>query len=105
MLECQRRFRRTGECVQLVDAMFPEKRFLGKAFGSFAAEIKCNSLYQATIMEGCVSGFLMGAFLTKTSANTLLPISECRIHMGGYQFTVYAPCHRLVGEFCARRAQ
>lgn len=92
MLERQRRFRRTAECVQLVDTMLREQRFRGKVLGPVVAEINCNSPYHARIMEGCVSGFLMGAFVTETSADSRLLISECKRRMGGWSpDTITAP--------------
>lgn len=92
MLDRMRRFRNTGACVRIVETMVRERQFKGKVFGPVVAEINCNSPYHARIMEGCVSGFLMGAFITETSADSRLLINECKRRINGWApDTITAP--------------
>lgn len=92
MLHRDPRFRGTAECAQLVRELVNANRFRGKVYGPVVAEISCDNQYHARILESCVSGFLMGAFVTEHAKDSRLLIQECKKRLSGWSpDTITAP--------------
>ncbi len=86
------RFRNTANAVRVVQDVARRGGFRGQVYGPVVAEISCNDPYHARIMEGCVSGFLMGAFVTENMADSRTLIAECKKAMNGWSpDTITAP--------------
>lgn len=91
-LEGSNKFRGTGEALRIIEEIRQARGFRGNVYGPVLAEISCEGVYHARIMEGCVSGFLLGAFVTENTHDSRLLISECKRQMNGWSpDTITAP--------------
>lgn len=71
-------------CDRFVRQLKGEGAFRGDVRGPLAAEIEVDNPYHARIMESCVQGFLMAAFVTEYSSDSRLLISRCKQNFGGW---------------------
>ena len=84
-------FRNTTNYMRLVREMKNARAFRGNVYGPVVAEITTRHQYHARIMQSCVSGWFLGAFVTENSADSRLLIAECRKRFRSAPDVITAP--------------
>lgn len=79
------------DCASLVHEMKSRALFRGAVFGPIAAEIEVDNSYHAKIMETCISGFFLTAFVTETAHDSRVLIAECKKRFGWAPDIITAP--------------
>ena len=72
------------DCARLVEEMKSANAFRGNVHGPIAAEIEVSNEYHQRIMEHCIKGFMMTAFVSEYSCDSKLLIQECRQRFNGW---------------------
>lgn len=76
--------RQLSGCVQLVHRMTAERQFEGRVYGPVAAEVEVDTQYHGRIMESCLRGFLMSAFVSENSRDSRILLDACRRELHGW---------------------
>lgn len=66
------------ECDRFISDLIQQGRFQREVHGPIASCIETKTQYHARIMESAVSGFLVGAYVTESVADSRFLLSECR---------------------------
>lgn len=75
--------RELPQIAHLIDELKREGKFRRRVFGPVAAEIDVKEPYHQRIMEGCIKGFLMGAFVVECNYDAQIILSECARQLSG----------------------
>ncbi len=84
-------FRNTSNYMRLVRDMKNARAFRGNVYGPIVAEITTRHQYHARIMQHCLAGWFMGAFVTENSGDSRLLIEECKKRFRSAPDVITAP--------------
>ena len=68
---------------ELITHLRNEGKFRRRVFGPVAAEIEVRHKYHQRILEGCISGYLMSAFVVECNYDAKIILSECARRLRG----------------------